>query len=336
MGTFDITKPANISNLIGGRSDIFNTIPGWFNTSTGGSADSDLINAIIGPGPALGVVAASDSGTATVNIEFGFDQSTAVFKLDGNAAISYNSLPAGFTIVSANLTLHTQHSEDGTIDYSYGLLPSFSETNIFVGFNNYLITQLGNISATDFIANKITVHGVMSTTLGGPPQMVGLFYLSGFVLSGTYAIQNFSWTLQTPTDPVQHNSHITVTSSPLNINPIDFSQILTASLNYIDSLGNLKSINIPSINWITFTLYLFVFSIPDLGADNPPIVEIFITGTQFAGSVSLGKLMTIFFANATGIYTLTPGKTDDTLYDNSNGGTINVKIPNPFIKTGFV
>ena len=67
----------------------------------------------------------------------------------------------------------------------------------------------------------------------------------------------------------------------------------------------------------------------------PIIIIVADPGTQFAGSVPLGTF-TILVANATGIYRLTPGKANDTLYHSARDGTTyDVKIPNPFGKTGF-
>jgi len=58
-------------------------------------------------------------------------------------------------------------------------------------------------------------------------------------------------------------------------------------------------------------------------------------GTQFAGSVPLGTF-TILVADATGMYRLVPGKINDTLYSSARDGTTyDVKIPDPFGKTGF-
>lgn len=58
-------------------------------------------------------------------------------------------------------------------------------------------------------------------------------------------------------------------------------------------------------------------------------------GHQFEGSVTLATF-TILNFEGSGIYTLVPGKTNDTLYSSTrNGTTYDVKIPNPFGKTGF-
>lgn len=44
----------------------------------------------------------------------------------------------------------------------------------------------------------------------------------------------------------------------------------------------------------------------------------------------------VLVADASGIYVLTPQKKTDTLYDRASETTINVKIPNPSAKTGFL
>lgn len=78
-------------------------------------------------------------------------------------------------------------------------------------------------------------------------------------------------------------------------------------------------------------------SVMDPPTDTPEIVIIVKdpTGTQFIGNVPLGNFI-ILVANGSGIYRLVNGKTNDTLYRSTrNGTTYDVKIPNPFGKTGF-
>lgn len=54
--------------------------------------------------------------------------------------------------------------------------------------------------------------------------------------------------------------------------------------------------------------------------------------TVFVG----GSFIFVFIASPSGIYTLVKGKTNDTLYDHTSEDSIDVKIPNPFIVTGFL
>lgn len=66
-----------------------------------------------------------------------------------------------------------------------------------------------------------------------------------------------------------------------------------------------------------------------------PITIICSDGTQFSGSVPLGNF-TILLTNGSGIYRFIPGQTKDVLYSSTrDGSTYDVKIPNPFAKTGF-
>lgn len=59
-------------------------------------------------------------------------------------------------------------------------------------------------------------------------------------------------------------------------------------------------------------------------------------GTQFSGWVALTPL-TLTLVDASGVYKLVKDKTNDTLYNQiAPISTSNVKIPNPFIKTGFI
>lgn len=67
---------------------------------------------------------------------------------------------------------------------------------------------------------------------------------------------------------------------------------------------------------------------------NVPII-IICGGPPFSGSVPLGTF-TILETNGSGVYQFQNGKTNDTLYSSTRDGTTyNVKIPNPFGKTGF-
>jgi hypothetical protein len=69
----------------------------------------------------------------------------------------------------------------------------------------------------------------------------------------------------------------------------------------------------------------------------PPLVppEVAVLGDgglQLNGTVPLTLLKDV-----SGIYTMVPGKTNDTLYDRQTGqDSVDVKIPDPTAKTGFI
>ncbi len=69
--------------------------------------------------------------------------------------------------------------------------------------------------------------------------------------------------------------------------------------------------------------------------DVPVPITIIAYGPGFSGSVPLGNFV-ILVTKGSGIYQFVNGKTNDTLYSSTRDGTTyDVKIPNPFAKTGF-
>lgn len=69
--------------------------------------------------------------------------------------------------------------------------------------------------------------------------------------------------------------------------------------------------------------------------ETPIVIICSSPGNQFDGSIILANFVILNFEGS-GIYKLVPGKTNDTLYSSSrDGSTYDVKIPNPFGKTGF-
>jgi hypothetical protein len=264
--------------------------------------------------------------------------------LDGSLVpISFNGLPAGFTPLSAALQgscfsavgttavfpqfdILTEGPDiftgPGTINYSlaYNFTPPFEPTMLAIVNNGFGFRTTGAVDNCAIIGEDI--------------GLAWLFPLQAAGIVGTYEIQGFLFDMETPTDPIEEDTQITVTS-PDDPLALDFTKITSVTLDWTDSNGNPHSINIPPLLWILITFHIFIFRIPVL-TGNPPIVIVNITSTQFSGSVELGKLITIFFINATGIYSIIPGKTNDTIYDNDNGGTIDVKIPNPVFKTGYI
>lgn len=67
---------------------------------------------------------------------------------------------------------------------------------------------------------------------------------------------------------------------------------------------------------------------------NADVPDIIITGS---GGVDFGGASTIvYIGNASGIYTLVENKDRDTLYDRILNTTVDVKIPDPFAKTGHI
>lgn len=157
------------------------------------------------------------------------------------------------------------------------------------------------------------------------------FDIADWRIEFEYDSTSYSWTLSVPDEPVSPGNLITVTSP--DENGIDFTELLTVDV----VLPSGTIISVPFGDWVIVGPNLFVFIMPDFGGEEPTVVTIVITSTQFSGSVTLGTLITIYFLSATGIYRLVMNKRSDTLYiEEDPGETIDVKIPNPFAKTGFI
>jgi len=346
MGTLRITRVAAVGTVVGGLAGVCSATndTGWNTMTTPCTTDAALEVGFISrifcttrtPSPAAITLG---------SIVFEFDQGTALFSLDGDPAISFNSLPSGF--LATDLTINYKiggHCGNAQVDMTANfyvddvLVHSVVNTGAAIDFSGnftYDICQGNDLTGFEIIGTRLKIEIVhASAGAGGNNSAYGNFFSNtAFVATGNYFIFRQS-TIITPTDPIEEGDTVDVTSDPDGINPIDFSQLLTATLDWTDSDGNPHSINIPPILWITFTIHFFRFTVP--AGVTGQIVILTITSTQFSGSVALGKLMTIFFENATGIYTLVPGKTNDTLYDNDNGDTIDAKFPDPFWKTGFI
>lgn len=71
--------------------------------------------------------------------------------------------------------------------------------------------------------------------------------------------------------------------------------------------------------------------------DPPTIINLPSQPTDNGYSFDVGGSAILqFIGSPSGIYTLIPGKTNDTLYDRTGVQSIDVKIPNPHVVTGFI
>lgn len=257
-------------------------------------------------------------------INMQISSSIGTFALDGTAPVTFNNLPAGFTVDSAAIKLYQSINP-------FPPPPAFPDFHIFSTFGvNSLVTPPGGLALlsasypsvptaielyTDTISVSVSVADGISQT--------AFFY--GFYVAGTYSINNYTFTL-TNNSPV--NAGDTITTTPSGANPIDPAQV--TGITVTDNNGNVSHPAFTgTASSLTFVLSAFV--------GTPTVLTFSITSTQFSGSVTLGKLTTINFVNAPGIYKIVSGQTYDILYDVTNPGTtLDVKIPDPFWKTGYV
>lgn len=135
----------------------------------------------------------------------------------------------------------------------------------------------------------------------------------------------FSWTLPPGTGGV------VITLSQIGHADI-VTSVLSPTLNYIPSnIYGAVTVTIKPIT--TFPICYGPASTLTLAITVP-----FIPPAGIGAGINLGGTPTLqFIGNPSGIYTLVPGKTNDTLYERIPAATTqNVKIPDPLIKTAFL
>lgn len=176
----------------------------------------------------------------------------------------------------------------------------------------------GNQSAT------LTCQQCSAGTFGVNTITYSIALNSGWQLSITYVLPPFSWTITSPSGPYRSGDIITVTSTDGGLGAVSGVRL--------DYGGTIIEAPI-----LTRTEDELTFVIPDLGSfSGDAIVYIVGDGVEVVGTFNVGSI-TILFADASGIYKLTLGKRSDTLYVHDDPATtIEVPIPSPFIKTGFI
>lgn len=150
--------------------------------------------------------------------------------------------------------------------------------------------------------------------------------LTGYHISGTGTAFAFSWDMPQDGEDAAVGETITITSD------FDTAPLTSMDLSHI-TLSWPCGIIVPIIQTPTLLTFLVPESCDGDGAQTLTATG---DGTQFSGSVPLGVL-TILLTNASGIYSLVPGKRNDTYYSSHRDGTtVDIKIPNPTARTGFI
>lgn len=238
--------------------------------------------------------------------------------LDGSGVpISFASLPAGWIPTTVQARMRSSvNAQDATYKV-YLQFNALTESPNFVtlpgpsSFSSFNWPSVTMPSALSLFNNGIGLR-IDNTTIG---QRSSREYL-GMMIVGNYDIQSFGWSIET-TGSVQSGDEVTIVG---------------------DGENSLTDIEEVCLIWDTITICLTEFLV-----QTPTRLTLIVpSGVNASGfsltadGVFLGSLVYIF-EDASGIYTLTKDKTTDTVYDGAHDGTTNeVKIPNPFIKTGFV
>lgn len=328
MGTF-IIRP---TVLVSGGTPIKNNadvlVPDACWARNFGSDDATILecfNSLTG-NPGVQALVNSTAALLTFQDTLRFSFTGLSIYLDGLLTpIAFATLPAGFTPTSASVLI-----DGGGSAFNLQQGPADNGVVDEIEYPYTIPVSILHIWSSGI--------GYKANIACGPPPNpnAASSYGHNLRVEGVYEIVSFSWTLVQPTERVDTGDIITVTSDPDGVNPLDLDTILTITITYTDENGDPQTIPVVTITHIDSNTLTFVM--PDLLSvgDPPGIVIIEITSSEFSGSVELGRLVTIYFLNAPGIYRIVAGKTNDTLYDIENGGTVDVKIPNPTFKTGFI
>jgi hypothetical protein len=328
MGTFSII-PSSLSVTSGTWKD--NTAPAVY----GAVSLSTLLQNLIGSPPPYPRVINSWDGvfhTEDAVLRLGLSLSSNIISLDGNAPISFFGLPVGFILSGATVSINSANNgSDATMHFMLQFSTSIESSNL--GFGTQTFSHPAVLpSILQLFFRGVGIH-VNNLTVGQQTSR----WMGRYLLTGTYIILPFTFDVD-PSGDVAPGDVITISSDAADPTPLDLTTLSTVTLQYVNpQTGLLVSYTItPTAQ----TARLYTFTIPsDLpGIPDDFTFDIFATGTSFSGTVLLGTL-SVSIADASGIYRLVPGKTDDTFYDQKTSSPVqtnDVKIPDPFFKTGFL
>ncbi len=320
MGTFSFAAALSATAVSGNWKHLPGVPP----------CDNDLlagINAIAGQSDCCDRVCSGAANSADYLLRMGYNFSSAIISLDGNPAISFESLPSGFRVLSRVVTVVVS-TNAGIAPVLPNPLPVFLQLdefteevhNVPVPVTTQTISYTNTdtlLSVTDLFSNG---YGIRITGIGGT---LGFFLFFHGRLTGTYDI--FSSSISILPNPAVEDDIISITS--------DGSLTDITRIKGRDNDDNVI-IDVDSADFIQWTLTLIRFRFHAPGYSGPLILE----GTTFSGSVLLG-IIQILLVDGSGIYRIIANKRNDTIYEASSAPspvTVDVAIPTPFAKTGFI
>jgi hypothetical protein len=244
--------------------------------------------------------------------------------LDGNPPIGLPSLPSGFTPTSATLRsvginpmggtglgftfrhslASVAHLKTEFGIYSFDLLAQNISTQYPAGPYNLTNPIPTLFDLTTFLAFDLDFN-TPSSTFGG--ETVAVWY--NLEVSGTYDIVKTQFQIKNSSAPVRVGDKVEIDGTELD-------KIDKIQLDYNDATGPKTIIIDNTSNYIIYqTSFQLFFYLPiELGTFSGLLnITLIGNGTQFSGSVQLGILQ-VLYEDASGIYRLTEGQTNDILY----------------------
>lgn len=327
-GTF--TAIGTSVSLLGNTAWLYTIISDMLGVYTKGSADTSGF--------------AQKDTPANYNVAFGVTanpDTTAITLNKGTVneeTVAYNSLPAGFTVTALNIKATVLATVAGTTR-----LLKFYYNSAEVG--NYLNFTGSDVTFTHTVTpTPSTLATFFGTNFGVNADGSGLsgsstFRIYSIWLEGTYELQNFSWYIKPSIQKVNGKDIVTIASEDDIIqvadgeDPPEGYEFYGTDDDYPD--GPLF------VYWESNEEYLFFIYSP-IDPSFGDIVWTMLPGAPTCDgciTVAMGALE-VLLANASGIYTLVTNKTSDSLYTRESFSvfvdTIDVKIPNPTIRFGFI
>lgn len=286
--------------------------------------------------------ACAANAPANVAIRFLFSLVAAAISLDGDPLIAYAGLPAGWLPTSAELDVRLASFSLVSNCFIQFDAATEHEVTTFNGHKLFTHPNPSGLSALDLFSNGWGVR-LVTTGINAQCSIQGIG--TPVVITGNYIIGQ-TWTITTA-QPVIYGRNsttgadrlpqVTVVANDLGF-PGQLDDVTEIHFAYTDAAGN-PQVVVFSPPFITQTQYVLIFTIPidDFAPPTvplPPSTTGVLTGVTFSGSIPLGTLE-ILLESGSGIYRIVSGKRNDTIYI-TDGDTQDVKIPNPFGKTGFI
>lgn len=231
---------------------------------------------------------------------------------------------SGVDIIDFKLSYdNTVVHSDATPNLNNSSITTSSTAIIPAGLHRGLVSALGLLS---FEATHVEAT-VVPTSCGDFDTSQSQFQINQFYFQGDYILWSSNIAINPST--VFPDDIVTITADG------DLDQITDLVARYRDDDGILSA-EIP-LTMISQSATQIVFAIPQSAFGG---AKILISGTgngvEFSGQTNLGSL-NAGLVDGSGLYTLVPGKRDDTYYDRSVNPptTVDVAIPTPRAKTGY-
>jgi hypothetical protein len=286
--------------------------------------------------------------------------------LDGEAtAYRWNEIPytgvliTGQSGVSGSVRWNTAvggalSSDPGfpiTIDITSELFPLLASLTVQVSTEGFInvgtVTNVGGryipgpLATTQPPPSPIRLMGLPLIDIDFEIINIDIVHTSGYIthsynpdsssfgmrIFGDYTLWSTSLTMGP--DPIALGDTITINDGELQLEDVE-----EVRATYIDNTtGELITVVQTMVTQTPGTITFALTGIPASYIDDV-VIELFLGLT--VGTVYVGALQ-VLLTDVSGIYTISPNKRNDTLYDRNNPGeTIDVAIPTPKAKLGFI